>query len=640
MLRRIRDLLGRRGKPSDDPSTALPAAAEALTQPEDRAGDGAIAAELADAGTPVHHAPRVVHMPIPEADLDPDAVRIVRRLVRFDHTAYLVGGCVRDLLLERTPKDFDIATAATPRQVRRLFSNCRIIGRRFRLAHIYFQNGKIIEVATFRARDLEEPVEQQEGDDLLIREDNVFGTPEDDAMRRDFTINALFYDLTNGTVIDHAGGLHDLRRRLVRTIGEPGIRFREDPIRILRAIKFAARLGFDIEQGTHRALVGLRGEIPKAAPPRVLEELIRFCRGGAARASFALLDETGVLEVVLPEIAASFDRVQGARGMAWGLLDGLDRRTSDGQEPAAGTILALLLLPAMVPRLGWDGTPAKPLRGPAAREMADDLLRPVALRLRVSRRDQEHVRQMFVALQRMVPMGSPRRGFVASLVRRPAFDDALFVVQTLAASMGGELVAAAEFWQEAAQRRGTAPPPEAAEERGAEAVAEPAGEERPSRRRRRRRRARSGRQETAAERAEAPEGESRAPAAVEAPARPRPERRGGGRRRRGGVGGGGQRPAVRPGLPPPWDDDYFFAALPTVPSLEETPEEVEPVEPRDEQATAPSPDSDLDAAEEAPVAGPEPRRRRRRRGGRRRRGRGGVAVHAASATPDGDPSEG
>jgi poly(A) polymerase len=196
----------------------------------------------------VHRGPEVVHHPVALQDLDPDAVRIVKRLTRFDYTGYLVGGCVRDLLLDLKPKDFDIATSATPRQVKRLFSNCRIIGRRFRLAHVYFQNGKIIEVATFRARDAADgapeaaepeapgPQGAEDGDDLLIRDDNVFGTPEEDALRRDFTINALFYDVNAETVIDHADGLGDLRRRLVRTIGDPVVRFREDPIRILRAI--------------------------------------------------------------------------------------------------------------------------------------------------------------------------------------------------------------------------------------------------------------------------------------------------------------------------------------------------------------------------------------------------------------------
>jgi poly(A) polymerase len=294
VLRKIKALLARGSKrlrPPTSQAEEVPAAAPAPPpQPS----------------TPeIHRGPEVVHHPVALRELDPDAVRIVKRLTRFDYAAYLVGGCVRDLLLERSPKDFDIATSATPRQVKRLFSNCRIIGRRFRLAHVYFQDGKIIEVATFRARDAGEgnadladaeavePVKEAE-DDLLIRDDNVFGTPEEDALRRDFTINALFYDVNAETVIDHADGLGDLRRRLVRTIGDPAIRFREDPIRILRAIKFAARLDFAIEPKTLAALRQTRNEIPKAASPRILEEFNRFCRSGAGRRSFELAFETGV----------------------------------------------------------------------------------------------------------------------------------------------------------------------------------------------------------------------------------------------------------------------------------------------------------------------------------------------------------
>ena len=189
--------------------------------------------------------PEIVERRIPRAGLDPDAVKIVQRLTRYRHASYLVGGCVRDLLLGLKPKDFDIATSATPRQVKRLFRNSRVIGRRFRLAHVYFRDGKIIEVATFRSQ--EEGNDDSDGDDVMIRDDNVFGTLAEDALRRDFTINQLYYDLEGAKVIDHAHGLADLERRLVRTIGEPELRFREDPIRILRAIKFAARLDLSID---------------------------------------------------------------------------------------------------------------------------------------------------------------------------------------------------------------------------------------------------------------------------------------------------------------------------------------------------------------------------------------------------------
>src|SRR3954449_12599000 len=176
--------------------------------------------------------------------IDPDAAKVIQRLRRYDHAAYLVGGCVRDLMLGRKPKDFDVVTSATPNDIRRLFKNCRIIGRRFRLAHIFF-GPKIIETSTFRAnpREIEEEPSESGGDgeggDLLIRRDNVFGSAEEDARRRDFTINGLFYDLEKEEVIDYVNGLADLEARLVRTIGDPETRFPEDPVRILRAIKFA-----------------------------------------------------------------------------------------------------------------------------------------------------------------------------------------------------------------------------------------------------------------------------------------------------------------------------------------------------------------------------------------------------------------
>jgi poly(A) polymerase len=234
-------------------------------------------------------APEVYQDQIVAERIDPDAVKVLKRLARHGHTAYLVGGGVRDLLLGRAPKDFDIATSARPSEMRRLFRNCRIIGRRFRLAHILFAGGKIIEVATFRrdprdSRDEAEEVEDVDpegrvqnlrphGDDadLLIRQDNTFGDPHEDAIRRDFTINGLFYDLERDEVIDYVGGVTDLRAGVVRTIGAPDVRFREDPIRILRAIKFSARLDLGIAPEVYDAMVDLRDELSRSAAPRVFE---------------------------------------------------------------------------------------------------------------------------------------------------------------------------------------------------------------------------------------------------------------------------------------------------------------------------------------------------------------------------------
>ena len=277
-------------------------------------------------------------MQIAPDQIDPDAAKVVQRLRRYDHAAYLVGGCVRDLLLGRKPKDFDVVTSATPQEIKRLFRNCRIIGRRFRLAHVFF-GPKIIETSTFRAnpREVEEEETENgseaESGDLLIRRDNVFGTPEEDARRRDFTINGLFYDLETGNVIDHVNGLADLEARVVRTIGDPDIRFREDPIRILRAVKFAARCDLTIEPETYRRMMEHRNDIAKCAQARVSEEFYRLLRAGAAKRSMEILLETELLELLAPELARALRDDPNARARD---RPGQAGERSSGGAPACG----------------------------------------------------------------------------------------------------------------------------------------------------------------------------------------------------------------------------------------------------------------------------------------------------------------
>ncbi len=296
---------------------------------------------------------------IPEALLDPDAVKVVRRLRRAGHQAYLVGGCVRDLLLGIRPKDFDVATSAHPNQVKETFRNSRLIGRRFRLAHVFFRGGKIIEVSTFRANPLDEL--QDLPSDLLIRHDNVFGTDVEDARRRDFTINGLFYDVDEGKVVDHVVGKADLAARLVHTIGNPDVRMREDPVRILRAIRFAAKCAFGVEAGTLAAMKAHVEEIPRCAPPRVLEEVMKLLRSGASRRCFELLREIGALRILLPPVAAYLERngpVEAERHLR--ALDALDAHVRVGEIPSDSVLLATLLAP--LPR---DAAPAGPIpRGP------------------------------------------------------------------------------------------------------------------------------------------------------------------------------------------------------------------------------------------------------------------------------------
>lgn len=281
-------------------------------------------------------------------DIDPDALRVLQRLQENDYTAYLVGGSVRDLLLNRRPKDFDIGTDAHPYEIKKLFRNCWIIGRRFRLAHIKF-GAKTIEVATFRKHvpaDLtgappeapeasDEPVvvhsdeavaahadeaATPDGDPRdrgqsrrsrqrahhdehgIVRRDNVYGTPEEDAFRRDFTVNALFYDSKTKSVIDYTGGLDDLKHKRIVCIGDPEVRFTEDPVRMLRAAVFAARLGFSMDEPVSKAIASHGELIQRAAPARLLEEYFKILRSGYAEATFHELHRVKLLELMTPEL--------------------------------------------------------------------------------------------------------------------------------------------------------------------------------------------------------------------------------------------------------------------------------------------------------------------------------------------------
>jgi poly(A) polymerase len=289
-----------------------------------------------------------------EDRIDPDAAKVVKRLERSGFQAYLVGGCVRDLLLGGKPKDFDVATNARPEDVRGLFRNCRIIGRRFRLAHILFGGGKVVEVATFRRNPAMEVPEEEVPealDDILIRSDNVFGDAHEDALRRDFTINALFYDIDRRQVLDWCGGMQDIERRTIHTIGDPNVRFREDPIRILRAVKFAARLDLAITPDVYDAMVATREDLAKSARPRLFEEILRLLRGGAAHRSMWLLWETGAMSVVLPELAAFLDDEEETAGGAkrfYRKMDAIDAMTRERGRPLEDVVLWTLLLKEII----------------------------------------------------------------------------------------------------------------------------------------------------------------------------------------------------------------------------------------------------------------------------------------------------
>ena len=364
--------------------------------------------------------------------IDSDALKVLRRLRKFNYDAYLVGGSVRDLLLGRAPKDFDIGTSARPSEVKRLFRNCWIIGRRFRLAHVKF-GLKTIEVATFRRQVTAEeaeaeaasqaraaaekaatatntPVEDRRRARNPIRRDNTFGTEEEDAFRRDFTINALFYDIATFSVIDYVGGMDDLRAGLIRSIGDPNERFVEDPVRMVRALAFAARLGFELDPPVQRAIRRHRTEIANASPARMIEELYKILRSGFSAATFRTLSDTGLLKLIAPEVE------QKKSGALWKSLEALDRYRTGFKDVPATLTNSVLLGSLVQPVQPLDLTPRR----------RDDK-RPLDVTLGllpVSRRDVERLRQSLQIQPRLQDLELAPHAQRA-LFHRGAFDDAM-----------------------------------------------------------------------------------------------------------------------------------------------------------------------------------------------------------------------
>lgn len=404
-------------------------------------------------------------------DVDPDALKVVRKLLAAGHEAYLVGGCVRDLYLSRRPKDFDVATSATPEAIRRTFRNSRIIGRRFKLAHVYF-GPKIIETSTFRAAP------KATDDDPLITHDNEWGSVEEDARRRDFTINGLFYDIESEKIVDFVDGMDDLDDRTIRTIGDPEVRFREDPVRMIRAIKFAARLDFEVEPQTWDALLQTVPDISKCSTARLLEELYKLLRGGASRRSFELLLEAGLLQIILPSYHELFGpdglrpRAEVERdddgadpndpsALLYRYLDCLDRYVAQTDENVGnGVLQAVLFAPLLREEMQTASRRVLDRR-------IDDLMTPVATDIGVARRDRELAKQILMASGHMISHGGGGGGGRrrrSSMVDRQYFHEALVFLGLAVDAQhleGSELA----FWKQlaeakqAATDRGDDPPP-------------------------------------------------------------------------------------------------------------------------------------------------------------------------------------
>lgn len=297
-----------------------------------------------------------VIIPRPEHNISRDnisdnALKVLYRLKKAGFEACIVGGGVRDLLLGGEPKDFDIATDALPEQVRDLFRNCRLIGRRFRLAHVLF-GPEIIEVATYRAMTVEEAGgrDHDVDDSGMILRDNVYGTLEEDAFRRDFTINALYYDIRDFSIVDYTGGMEDIRRRTIRLIGDPEARYREDPVRMLRAIRFAVKLGFEIAPTTEAPLDFMGDRLEDIPPARLFDEYLKLFLSGQAAPTFDRLHAHGLFGILFPQAAETFAGPDGERYLAFvrRALANTDRRIAEDKPVTPAFLLAAFLWGAVM----------------------------------------------------------------------------------------------------------------------------------------------------------------------------------------------------------------------------------------------------------------------------------------------------
>ena len=372
--------------------------------------------------------PRADHK-ISRQDIDPDALKVLYRLHNNRHAAYLVGGSVRDLLLGRRPKDFDIGTDAHPHQIKRLFRNCWIIGRRFRLAHVKFGQ-KTIEVATFRQNVPDPPPDLPPADAAvlvaaaappdappdartgMIHRDNTFGTPEEDAFRRDFTVNGLFYDIATFSVIDYVGGLGDLERRVIRSIGDPHVRFVEDPVRMMRAAVFAARLGFDMDEFVLEAIAQHRALILKASPARLLEEYFKILRSGCAEASFRALGRVRLLELITPDL-------QSPPNAFWESLERLDRYRQQFPSAPADLTNTVLAGSMLIPLGMLD----RRIPGVRTADVASQERTGFGI-LQIAKKDLERLHQLRMMMPRLADRNLPPR-VARGVVHRPGFTDAL-----------------------------------------------------------------------------------------------------------------------------------------------------------------------------------------------------------------------
>ncbi len=395
--------------------------------------------------------PRSQH-PISRKNIDREALKVMYRLRDAGHIAYLVGGGVRDLLLGNTPKDFDISTDARPGQLRKIFKNSRIIGRRFRLVQVFFKGGKVIEVSTFRTRS-----EYDTNGTEVLPSNNTFGTPAEDAFRRDLTINSLFYEIENFSVIDYTGGMEDLRNGIIRLIGDPKLRITHDPVRMMRAIRHAARNDFTIEEKTWQGIVELRHLLDLCPVSRLRDEMFKDLKGTVVERWLRLAVDSGILFHLLPCYADLLPDDRPTYRLLLRLASIIDRFHASQPEPLPEPmLLALLLLPYAITRLDLlvDRKGAEFFSySRQLRATLDDLL----VRLNIKRLDKEVITGLLANLV-IFEKHSARKSWPKKLQRKSYFEQGLQFFQMYREGIGGEKAEVIPLPQKK-ERKKTARPP-------------------------------------------------------------------------------------------------------------------------------------------------------------------------------------
>ncbi|OQX20614.1 MAG: hypothetical protein BWK76_00655 [Desulfobulbaceae bacterium A2] len=386
--------------------------------------------------------------PIRIGDIDRDALKILYRLRDAGFSGYLVGGGVRDLYLGKRPKDFDIGTTARPGQLRRIFRNSRTIGRRFRLVQVYFRGGKIIEVSTLRSLS-EYDIE---GDETkVLPQNNTFGSLEEDAFRRDLTINSLFFEIENSTIIDYVGGVEDLKQGVVRVIGEPERRFLRDPVRILRALRHAARNSFRIEDRSWEAIIRQRDKLTLCPSSRIRDELLRDLRGGASGNWLRLAVESGVFFVLLPcyaELRTDWPAVEGELLTLLGVCDRLHRlplREEQSIQIPDAMLFGLLMLPWLRRRCALEQAAVGAARAEMLQQLRHALEEALGERFNLKAMIRDEMSTLLGNLPQLLQHGQAESGCPGWLRRKSYFRDCQRFLRLWQEAQGGDEVASELF---------------------------------------------------------------------------------------------------------------------------------------------------------------------------------------------------